>query len=181
MTATVGSKRQGHEGSERNARLMLKIYVASSWKNDFYPLVVWKLRAQGYEVYDFRADGFGWHEIDENWRLWTPAQMLDAHHHPRAVQHYKQDMAALAGADVVVAVLPFGLSAGMELGYAIGTGKHTVVYAPAIREADLMLKMADAVTTDFEVVLAFLARAQQTEDDFALADAVEETVIHVPA
>ena len=159
---------------------MLKIYVASSWKNDFYPAVVEKLRAQGYEVYDFRADGFGWHEIDENWRLWTPAQMLDAHHHRRAVQHYKQDMNALANADAVVAVLPFGLSAGMELGYAVGAGKHTVVYAPAIREADLMLKMADAVTTDFEVVLAFLARAQQTEDDFALADAVEETVIHVP-
>jgi nucleoside 2-deoxyribosyltransferase len=160
---------------------MLKIYVASSWKNPFYTQVVERLRAQGYDAYDFRADGFGWHEIDENWRMWTPAQMLDAHHHPRAVQHYKHDMAALAGADVVVAVLPFGLSAGMELGYAVGAGKHTVVYAPAIREADLMLKMADAVTTDFEVVLAFLARAQQTEDDFALADAVEETVIHVPA
>ena len=160
---------------------MLNIYVASSWNNVFYPQVVQALRKQGYNVYDFRADGFGWHEIDENWRLWTPAQMLDAHQHPRAVGHYKQDMRALANADAVVAVLPFGLSAGMELGYAVGDGKHTIVYAPAIREADLMLKMADAVTTDFEVVLAFLARAQQTEDDFALADAVEETVIHVPA
>ena len=160
---------------------MLKIYVASSWKNTFYTQVVERLRAAGYDVYDFRANGFGWHEIDENWRLWTPTHMIDAHHHPRAVQHYKQDWAALMNADAVVAVLPFGLSAGMELGFAVGTGKHTVVYAPAIREADLMLKMADATTTDFEVVLAFLARAQQVENDFALSDAVEETIIHVPA
>ena len=160
---------------------MLKIYVASSWKNDFYPAVVEKLRAQGYEVYDFRADGFSWHEIDENWRMWTPAQMLDAHQHPRAFLHYQQDLAALTGADVVVAVLPFGLSAGMELGYAVGAGKYTVVYAPAIREADLMLKMADETTTDFEEVLAFLARVQAMEDALAMADTVEETVIHVPA
>ncbi len=160
---------------------MLKIYVASSWKNDFYPAVVERLRAQGYDVYDFRADGFGWHEIDENWRMWTPAQMLDAHRHPRAVLHYRQDMIALEGADAVVAVLPCGLSAGMELGYAVGAGKHTVVYAPAIREADLMLKMADASTTDFEEVLQFLARAQEMENDFAAADTVGETVIHVPA
>ena len=160
---------------------MLKIYVASSWKNTFYTQVVERLRAQGYDVYDFRADGFGWHEIDENWRLWTPAQMLDAHQHPSAFRHYQQDLAALTGADVVVAVLPFGLSAGMELGYAVGTGKYTVVYAPAILEADLMLKMADAVTVDFEEVLEVLARAQKMENDLAAADAVGETVIHVPA
>ena len=160
---------------------MLKIYVASSWKNTFYTQVVERLRAQGYDVYDFRADGFGWHEIDENWRLWTPTQMLDAHQHPCVRRHYEQDLNALTGADAVVAILPFGLSAGMELGYAIGAGKHTVVYAPAIREADLMLKMADAVTTNFEEVLGFLARAQEMENNLLMADTVGETVIHVPA
>ncbi len=160
---------------------MLRIYVASSWRNTFYTQAVERLRAAGYDVYDFRADGFGWHEIDENWRLWTPAQMIAAHRHPRAVQHYLRDWAALANADAVVAILPFGLSAGMELGFAVGTGKYTVVYAPAIREADLMLKMADAVTTDFEEVLGFLARAQEMENNLRMADTVEETVIHVPA
>jgi len=31
-----------------------KIYVASSWRNDYYPKVVAKLREAGHEVYDFR-------------------------------------------------------------------------------------------------------------------------------
>ena len=37
-----------------------------------------------------------------------------------------------------------------------------------------MLKMADAATTNFEEVLAFLARAQEIENAFAAADTVEE-------
>ena len=31
-----------------------KIYVASSWRNEYYPEVVAKLREAGHEVYDFR-------------------------------------------------------------------------------------------------------------------------------
>lgn len=31
-----------------------KIYVASSWRNSYYPDVVNKLRATGHDVYDFR-------------------------------------------------------------------------------------------------------------------------------
>ena len=150
---------------------MLKIYVASSWKNTFYTQVVERLRAQGYDVYDFRADGFGWHEIDENWRLWTPAQMLDAHQHPSAFDTISRSGRAhrrRRGGRV----LPFGLSAGMELGYAVGAGKYTVVYAPCHSRADLMLKMADASTTNFEEVLEVLARAQEMENDLAAADTV---------
>ena len=33
---------------------MAKIYVASSWRNVFYPDVVQRLRDAGHEVYDFR-------------------------------------------------------------------------------------------------------------------------------
>ena len=32
----------------------MKIYVASSWRNTYYPQVVETLRQAGYEVYDFR-------------------------------------------------------------------------------------------------------------------------------
>ena len=31
-----------------------KIYVASSWRNEYYPEVVRQLREAGHEVYDFR-------------------------------------------------------------------------------------------------------------------------------
>ncbi len=50
---------------------MAKIYVASSWRNKYYPEVVEALRAAGHEVYDFRnpphgGAGFHWTDIDEN-------------------------------------------------------------------------------------------------------------------
>ena len=32
-----------------------KIYVASSWRNTFYPEVVARLREAGHDVYDFRV------------------------------------------------------------------------------------------------------------------------------
>lgn len=31
----------------------MKIYVASSWRNEYYPEVVQKLRDAGFDVYDF--------------------------------------------------------------------------------------------------------------------------------
>ena len=50
---------------------MAKIYVASSWRNPYFPEVVEALRAAGHEVYDFRnpphgGAGFHWTDIDEN-------------------------------------------------------------------------------------------------------------------
>ncbi len=52
---------------------MAKIYVASSWRNQYQPQVVSFLREQGHEVYDFRhpagKTGFQWSQIDENWGI----------------------------------------------------------------------------------------------------------------
>ena len=33
---------------------MARIYVASSWRNKYFPEVVECLRAEGHEVFDFR-------------------------------------------------------------------------------------------------------------------------------
>ena len=57
----------------------MKLYIASSWRNTFYPEVVSRLRDEGFEVYDFRnppsgAPGFKWHLVGEDWQEWSPEQ-----------------------------------------------------------------------------------------------------------
>jgi len=52
------------------------IYVASSWRNPYYPEVVKRLREEGHEVYDFRNPphghaGFHWTDVDQNAPNWT--------------------------------------------------------------------------------------------------------------
>ena len=54
-----------------------KIYVASSWRNGYYPDVVAKLREAGHDVYDFRNPpsgdpGFKWSSVSEDYMEWSP-------------------------------------------------------------------------------------------------------------
>ena len=72
-----------------------KIYVASSWRNGYYPKVVEKLREAGHDVYDFRNPpsgdpGFKWSCVSEDYMEWTPAEYRDMLQHPKAEQlsHY---------------------------------------------------------------------------------------------
>lgn len=65
----------------------MKIYVASSWRNVYYPEVVNRLREAGFEVYDFRNppsgdEGFHWHNVSERWLEWTPEEYRDNLTHP---------------------------------------------------------------------------------------------------
>jgi hypothetical protein len=140
----------------------MKIYVASSWRNEFQPLVVSELREDGHSVYDFRHpepgnDGFSWREIHPNWQSWTVPEYLSALRHPIAVHGFTLDMNALRSADVCVMVMPCGMSASLEMGYAVGAGKPTAVYVPGMREPDLMVRMADVVTDNL-VALCSWAR-----------------------
>jgi hypothetical protein len=132
------------------------IYVASSWRCNRQPLVVDALRADGHEVYDFRAPkgpgsrGFSWHELDPSLPvgpadLVLPADqirtMLD---HPVADDGFESDMGALRDCDICVLVLPCGRSAHLEAGWAAGAGKHLIVLLED-GEPDLMWKMAGAL------------------------------------
>ena len=49
-------------------------------------------------------------------------------------------------------VMPCGVSASLEAGWACGAGKLVIVYVPGLREPDLMVKMADMVTNDLAAV-----------------------------
>lgn len=138
----------------------MKIYVASSWRNNLQPGIVGALRAMGHEVYDFRHPlpgnaGFSWREIDPNWQNWTPQQYREALQHPIAVEGYNLDMAALKACDAVVYVLPCGRSASWEFGYAMGQGKRGYVIAFGEAEPELMFREASILTTMDELYDAF--------------------------
>lgn len=134
----------------------LRIYVASSWRNDRQPEVVSALTADGHEVYDFRHPrdgdkGFHWSEIDSGWQDWSPAEFQAALEHPLAKQGFSDDMCALARATVVVLVMPCGRSAHLELGYAAGRGKATAILL-SNGEPELMYRMAEYITDDLQAI-----------------------------
>lgn len=134
----------------------MKVYVASSWRNEHQPSVVKALRDAGHEVYDFKApapgdNGFHWTEIDGGWKNWTPERFRTALDHPIARAGYKKDMDALDECNVCVLVMPCGRSAHLEAGFAIGAGKPTFILL-SDGEPELMYKMARVCLTLGEVI-----------------------------
>ena len=75
----------------------MHIYVASSWRNTYYPDVVAALRNAGHDVYDFRNppsgdSGFHWTDVDAACADWTPAQYQANLTHPLAERQFKNDI-----------------------------------------------------------------------------------------
>lgn len=137
----------------------MKIYVASSWRNQHQQSVVCALRRIGHDVYDFLNPapgyhGFSWSEIDSNWQQWTPDEYRKALQHPIAKRGYDYDIGALRACDVCVLVLPSGRSASWEFGYAMGSGERGIVCQFDPCEPELMYREAEIVTTLAELVAA---------------------------
>lgn len=65
---------------------MAKVYVASSWSNEYQPRIVAFLREREHEVYDFRnperKTDFRWSQISGNWEKMETDEYLDALEHP---------------------------------------------------------------------------------------------------
>lgn len=142
----------------------MKIYVASSWRNNLQPVVVDTLREHGHEVYDFQhpaigENGFHWSEISPDWKRWSTGQFKRALGHRVAVKGFESDMAALNWCDACLLLLPSGRSAHLEAGYAIGAGKPTAIYLPPNYpyEPELMYKMA-TICIDWADVILWLRR-----------------------
>lgn len=137
------------------------IYVASSWRNEYFPSVVNLLREAGYEVYDFRnppsgGNGFRWSEIDANYMEWSPAEYRQQLDHPKAVRQFANDEQAMHSCDVCVLLLPCGRSAHTEAGWFAGMGRKVIVYIPVRQEPELMYKLFDSVCCTPEELLRAL-------------------------
>ncbi len=139
---------------------MYKIYVASSWRNQRQQNIVKVLRDAGHEVYDFKNPregdtGFQWSEIDPAWQSWTKRQYAVMLHDPIANKGFANDFKAMQWADLFVGVQPFGRSASMEMGWAAGQGKKTILLLEN-GEPELMVKMFDYMCCEIAELLALL-------------------------
>jgi len=141
---------------------MAKIYVASSWRNQFYPDVVEALRASGHFVYDFRNppsgdEGFKWQKVDPAYLEWTPQEYRDQLHCALAERQFSNDIEAMLSCDTCVLVLPCGRSAHTEAGWFAGRGKRVIAYIPVKQEPELMYKLFDGIACSLPELLEMLS------------------------
>ena len=139
---------------------MSRIYVASSWRNEYQPNVVDILRKNGHTVYDFRNPkegdkGFHWSDIDPEWQEWTKEKYRECLNHTIAVVGFVTDYEAMIWADVFVGVQPFGRSASIEMGWAAGRGKKTILLLEN-GEPELMVKIFDHICCDMDELMEIL-------------------------
>lgn len=150
------------------------VYVASSWRCPMQPAVIHTLRAAGIDCYDFKNPegntGFSWGQVrtpsvpprdtptmKAKGSDWEPVdEYLAMVEHPRAVEGFNADFAAMNKADTFVMVLPCGKSAHLELGWAVGAGKRTAILLENPCEPELMYRMVDHIATSVFDLLGWL-------------------------
>ncbi len=150
----------------------MKIYLASSWRNEQQPVVLAALRAAGHEVYDFKNPapgntGFGWKQCNPNPPPWSAVETIEVLNTPTANSGFEFDFNAMQWADAIVMLQPCGRSAALELGWACGARKLTIALLADGQEPELMLKMADFLCASVEQVIAQLTDAGTRARAFA--------------
>lgn len=148
----------------------MRVYAASSWRNQNLTAVVTAMREEGHEVYDFREDridgaAFHWTDIDPEWQRWTPEQFKAALSDPIAQRGYIQDKVALDHAEALVLVLPCNRSAHLELGYTLGKGIPAAILL-ADGEPELMYNAANVVCVNFGELSQWLRTLEQVAQNF---------------
>ncbi|MDD3414845.1 MAG: hypothetical protein PHY47_12695 [Lachnospiraceae bacterium] len=144
----------------------MKIYIASSWKNgDDVKVIADYLRGNGHEVDCFADESTGrfvfhYSEIDSFENLDAINFLYDE----RSKKAFTEDKKWIDWSDCVLLVLPAGKSAHLEAGYAVGKGKHLIIYQPVFPkgEFDVMYGFADLITDDFKTIENFLSNAKTT-------------------
>lgn len=137
----------------------MRVYLTGSLRNPRVPELANLLREEGFEVFD------DWHaagpKADDCWQAYEEArgrdypEALDGH---AAWHTYLYDKFHIGRCDALVLVMPAGKSSHLELGYAKGIGKKTVVLFADGYPArwDVMYRFADSVVDNLADLTAVL-------------------------
>ncbi|GGA90137.1 hypothetical protein [Puia dinghuensis] len=146
----------------------MKVYVASSFRNDYQQIVVKRLRETGFDVYDFKNPGHGkpfhWSDVDPNWREWNHRQFARSLEHPIVEKGFTSDFNAMLEADICVLVTPCGKSAHLEAGWMQGAGKPTIILLTD-GEPELMYKVFERIAHSLEEVVSFAKEIENQRDN----------------
>ena len=133
----------------------MKIYLASSWKNQESVLEMAELlRLEGHLVDAFCEEenrvSFNWSELfgimDREGVDVTELNAKDMMNHWRVQVAFKVDKKYLDWSDAVIMLLPCGRSAHLEAGYAVGRGKKLYIVGGFEKgEFDVMYGFADSM------------------------------------
>ena len=134
----------------------MKIYLATSWKNNVTAIIVGNLlKSYGHNVYIFCDPTEPAAQIslklrkDDRTKLWDSWNALKTH---EVQEIFASDFKHLEECDLVLLMTPSGKSAHMEAGYAVGAGKALVILDhPILGEWDAMYGMADAVFRSYDL------------------------------
>lgn len=119
--------------------------------------VTWRHTGSGYASCHFGGRQFATPAIPDKGCDWEPTdEYLRMVNHPRAIEGYTADFAAMTKADTFVLVLPCGKSAHLELGWAVGAGKRTAILLEDPVEPELMYRMVDYLAPSMFDLLGWL-------------------------
>ena len=140
---------------------MAKIYVASSWRNQYFPEVVKKLRESGHKIYDFHNpphedSPFMFRRTCSKINKVYAQEFNSQRKLTESERHFQEHIDAMNWADICFLILPCELNAHIEAGWMKGVGKKVVSYIPVVYETELMHQLFDLITDDFEKILQYL-------------------------
>lgn len=127
---------------------MARVYVASSWRNDYYNLLLSDLVEAGHDVWNWRkpptgGSGFRWQ--DTGLETYEHGDKISANAWRAMLKHeiaqagFASDLAGMNWCDVGVLLHPCGRSAHLEAGWLAGRGRKVHVLALEPVEPDLMV------------------------------------------
>lgn len=108
-----------------------KVYVASSLANPHTLTMMEALRLSGHTPLDFTTkSSFTWEERDPKFADWNSDRTIAEIEAELTFRQFYQNLDQIEDCDTLLLLLPGGLSAHLELGYAAGMRKNTLVVVP---------------------------------------------------